>query len=97
MKTKFTKGEFIIDGYCLSTGILPTDETICTIKIDDEYPSVYDRSKEEAYANLKLFRAAPEMLKALIELRNYFGEQDKTIFEHKMFAIADQVIKKAIE
>lgn len=48
-------------------------------------------------ANARLIAAAPELLSALWELRNYFGEHDKTVQEHKMFAIADAAIKKATE
>lgn len=52
---------------------------------------------EEALANAKLIAAAPELLKTLKIVRNYFGENDKTLAEHKMFAIADKAIKKATE
>jgi hypothetical protein len=37
------------------------------------------------------------MLEALIQMRNYFGENDKTTSEHYMFSMADKVIKKATE
>jgi len=55
------------------------------------------QGEEIQMANAQLIAAAPEMLKSLIELRNYFGEHDKSITEHKMFAIADVVIKKATQ
>jgi len=29
----------------------------------------------------------------LVELRNYFGEHDKTMFEHKAFAVLDKLLK----
>lgn len=53
--------------------------------------------EEEEIANAKLIAAAPELLEALKIVRNYFGENDKTLAEHKMFAIADNAIKKATE
>lgn len=33
-------------------------------------------------------------LKDLKAVRNYFGEHDKTIFEHKAYAIIDKFYKK---
>lgn len=33
-------------------------------------------------------------LKELKQIRNYFGENDKTLFEHKAFAILDSLVKK---
>lgn len=35
-----------------------------------------------------------ETIKELKLIRNYFGEHDKTMFEHKAFAILDKIIKK---
>lgn len=35
-------------------------------------------------------------LKNLREVRNYFGEHDKTLFEHKAFSVIDVIIKKLI-
>lgn len=53
--------------------------------------------EDEAEANAKLIASAPKLLEALKKIRNYFGENDKTVAEHKMFAIADEAIKKATE
>ena len=36
-------------------------------------------------------------LKDLKAVRNYFGEHDKTIFEHKSYAIIDKFYKKLIK
>lgn len=33
-------------------------------------------------------------LKDLRAVRNYFGENDRTIFEHKAYAILDRLVKK---
>nr|WP_298655642.1 hypothetical protein [uncultured Flavobacterium sp.] len=33
-------------------------------------------------------------LKDLKRVRNYFGEHDKTMFEHAAYAIVDNVVKK---
>lgn len=33
-------------------------------------------------------------LKDLREVRNYFGEHDKTLFEHKAYAVVDSLVKK---
>ena len=33
-------------------------------------------------------------LKELREVRNYFGEHDKTLFEHKAYAVVDSLVKK---
>ena len=59
---------------------------------------LFDRNEENypnSEANAKLIAAAPELLEALQIVRNYFGENDKTLAEHKMFAIVDKAIKKA--
>lgn len=32
-------------------------------------------------------------LKDVKQIRNYFGENDKTLFEHKAFAVIDKIIK----
>jgi len=33
-------------------------------------------------------------LKDLKAVRNYFGEHDKTLFEHKAYAVVDSLVKK---
>ena len=33
-------------------------------------------------------------LKDLKAVRNYFGEHDKTMFEHKAYAVLDSLVKK---
>ncbi len=33
-------------------------------------------------------------IKDLKEVRSYFGEHDKTLFEHKAYAILDNIVKK---
>ena len=33
-------------------------------------------------------------LKDLKEIRNYFGEHDATLFEHKAYAVLDSLIKR---
>jgi len=33
-------------------------------------------------------------LKDLKSVRNYFGEHDKTMFEHKAYAVVDSLVKK---
>lgn len=57
-KLGITKGEWIVDGYQVTTGIEPTDETICEFKIHSEYPSVFERSALEANANAQLIAEA---------------------------------------
>ena len=47
-------------------------------------------------ADAMLIAAAPDMLTALKILRAYFGEHDKTITEHTLFAVADNAIKSAL-
>ena len=63
---KGTKGKWVFDGGCITTGIDPRDETIAIIDVeDDQYPSVYGRSKIESRANALLISKAPEMLAML--------------------------------
>lgn len=33
-------------------------------------------------------------VKDLKAIRNYFGEHDKTLFEHKSYAVVDRLVKK---
>lgn len=33
-------------------------------------------------------------LKDLKQIRNYFGEHDKSLFEHKAYAVIDKIIKR---
>lgn len=33
-------------------------------------------------------------VKDLKAIRNYFGEHDKTLFEHKAYAVVDSLVKK---
>jgi hypothetical protein len=33
-------------------------------------------------------------IKDLKAIRNYFGEHDKTIFEHKAYSVMDSLVKK---
>jgi len=33
-------------------------------------------------------------IKDLLAVRNYFGENDRTMFEHKAYAILDRLVKK---
>lgn len=68
MKTKHTQGEWVIDGWHISTGFNPNDETICDFNPNTEYPTVAERSFEEAKANQKIMVAAPELLEALTTL-----------------------------
>lgn len=49
-----TKGKFFVDGYHITTGLRPTDETICDFNPATEYPTVFERNYEEAKANAEL-------------------------------------------
>lgn len=66
------------------------DRVICLV-------SPKELENDEDLANAKLIAAAPEMLEALKKMRTYFGEHDKTMREHVLFAIADIAIKQATE
>ena len=65
---KHTQGKWYIDGCHISTGIEPTDETICDFRPSTEYPTVNERNANEAMANAKLIVEAPEMFELLNDL-----------------------------
>lgn len=75
-----TKEKWVIDGDCITTGILPTDETICDINPNNEYPTVFKRNKDEARANMKLITAAPDMFNVLSEMTDYIIGVDSSNF-----------------
>lgn len=56
----------------------------------------YSRGKNTQWANGQMISACPKMFTALKIMRAYFGEHDKTITEHTLFAVADEAIKAAL-
>ena len=55
------------------------------IQLDQEEENKKTKDKEPL---------SPSDIKGLKEIRAYFGENDKTIFDHKAYAILDVIIKK---
>lgn len=98
MSTKHTPGPWVarIDEIGIDVFQLKSGFGITQIGNYDELRK-FDYNVEEAKANAKLIASAPKLLEAIKKIRNYFGENDKTVSEHKMFAIADEAIKEATE
>lgn len=69
----YTKGQWLIDGsqiISVDGEISQTDETICELNPDTEYPTVFERSQKEAFENAKLIVNAPKMYEAIHEVLN---------------------------
>ena len=92
MTLKYTKGEWLIDGSQIVTGFEPTDETICDINPNTEYPTVYQRNEDESFANAKLIASAPDMYETLRELLSCY-EKDGHLLNFNVNN-ARQAIKK---
>lgn len=96
MNAKHTPGPWRFDD--VEFKIKGTDDVNFYTVIANVSPKMdYSRGKNTQWANAKLIAAAPKLLEALKKIRNYFGENDKTVSEHKMFAIVDEAIKEATE
>jgi len=63
----------------------------------DEIPGVNVTWEEgrASEANAKLIAAAPDMLKALEFVREYFLKNDRTPYQHLAYELINSVIKKA--
>ena len=105
MKTKFTKGEWVLDTDFIYSEL---SEVICDIDPIGVSKKVFTRSKEEAISNAKLIAAAPELLNALIGVLNIMNDSEGVAGYHLNGDIAkwdefeeikqaEQAIKKATE
>ena len=101
MKTKITKGKWSVKVRDENENPLPVASLEITSDESDAWIAKVQNNgvieNKEGWANAKIIASAPDMLEALIQMRNYFGENDKTTSEHYMFSIADKTIKKATE
>jgi len=96
MKFKGTKGElemkFMQGGICIGIGTVGDYCQITANSILPESDEEYAKEKEEIEANMQLYAAAPELLKALQDLSN--ANQDDSSWNYQ--ASLDQA-KNAIE
>ena len=96
MKFKGTKGElemkFMQGGICIGIGTVGDYCQITANSILPESDEEYAKEKEELEANMQLYAAAPELLKALQDLSN--ANQDDSSWNYQ--ASLDQA-KNAIE
>ena len=90
-KEKFTKGEWIF-----KDGIIQADEEGGELNIGSVY-QVF-RNPEEGLANAKLIAAAPELLRSLSEIREWYEKNREKYFGEDTpvcFSKALSVIQKA--
>jgi hypothetical protein len=71
----YTKGQWIIDGsqiVSVEKEISNSNETICELNPETEYPTVFERCQKEALKNAKLIVNAPKMYEAIHEVLELF-------------------------
>lgn len=98
MKTKHTKGEWIVAPN--GTHIIVINEVFKSLIIAETDFNIQTIGRSKCEANAKLIAAAPEMLKALMDVESNLGYYDLELLdESALQAIenAKKAIKKAIE
>lgn len=106
MELKHTKGNWEITGNHITPLEVVIEDTNngnhlwCRIALIDEFDHQRDRiNYSEKLANAKLIAAAPEMLKALIELQQLATKMDRSDLKltFEMMQTSFNAIKKATE
>jgi len=103
MKTKHTKGEWYpchitgTDNYSVRTNERP-ELIIVPLKLTDVNKSIHRELRNEALANAKLIATAPELLNALILIKECLSDWDNGTGKYKnLICHAEKFIEKATE